>query len=68
MIKLLLFGLLCGLGYQLVRAFGRPARRRQDEPSPPDDRARMRAVEAEFEEIETPPGAGTDTSSDNSSP
>ena len=49
MIKLLLFGLLCGLGYQLIRTVGRPRRK----PPQVADRGfdRSRAVDAQFEEV-----------------
>lgn len=58
MIKLLLFALLCSLGYRLVRAVG-PWRRPPPPSAPVDGR---RAVEAEFEELPR-----TDAGADNDS-
>ena len=56
MIKLLLFGLLCSLGYSLLRALGRPGGDAEVKSGPPIDRSRV--VEAEFEEVQDRSGGG----------
>ena len=56
LIKLLLFGLLCSLGYRLVRAFGRPGGDAAVRSRPNIDRSHV--VEAEFEEVDGRPGEG----------
>ncbi|MCY3739217.1 MAG: hypothetical protein OXG13_22665 [Gemmatimonadaceae bacterium] len=48
MIKLLLFGLLCGLGYRLIRSIGRSGADDGERARAPLDRRRV--VEAEFED------------------
>ena len=50
MIKLLLFGLLCSLGYGLMRALGRTGSGAPRSKPPTIDRSRV--VEADFEEVE----------------
>ena len=57
MIKLVLFALLCGFGYRLVRSVSRGG---LAPPERPPKRAvdRSRAVEAQFEEVDRDDGPG----------
>lgn len=57
MIKLVLFVLLCGLGYRIVRSVNRGG---LTPPERPPKRAvdRTRAVEAQFEEVDRDEGSG----------